>query len=233
MNLSIVVPCYNEGGNIALLLERFSEVIIRKDIELTLVNNGSTDDSQEVLERLLPNYPFARVVNVEVNQGYGFGILSGLRSAQSEYLAWTHADMQTDPYDVIKALELIENKANPEKTFVKGAREGRPLGDRFFTWGMGVFETLYLRVKLHDINAQPNVFHRSFFEKWDDPPYDFSLDLYAYYMARKHNLDMVRFPVLFTERIHGHSHWNFGWKSKLKFIIRTLDFSVTLKKRLL
>lgn len=232
MKLSIVVPCYNESKNIPLILRRFNEVIKRKDVELILVNNGSTDDSQEVMERLLPNYPLARIVKVEVNQGYGFGILSGLRSAKGEYLAWTHADMQTDPYDVIRALDLIERASNPKKTFLKGNRQGRPIGDKFFTYGMGLFETLYLGVKLEDINAQPNLFHCSFFDSWEDPPYDFSLDLYALYMARKQNLEVVRFPVLFTERIHGHSHWNFGWKSKWKFIKRTLDFSFKLKKKL-
>lgn len=232
MKFSIVVPCYNESKNIPLILRRFNEVIKRKDVELILVNNGSTDDSQEVMERLLPEYPFTRVEKVQVNQGYGFGILAGLRSAKGEYLAWTHADMQTNPYDVIKALDLIENASNPEKIFVKGSRQGRPLSDVFFTWGMGVFESIYLGVLLNDINGQPNLFHRSFFDSWEDLPYDFSLDLYAFYMARKQNLEVIRFPVLFTERIHGHSHWNFGWKSKWKFIKRTLDFSFKLKKRL-
>lgn len=232
MKLSIVVPCYNESKNIPLILRRFNEVIKRKDVELILVNNGSSDDSQEIMEILLPNYPLARIVKVEVNQGYGFGILSGLRSAKGEYLAWTHADIQTDPYDVIKAFDLIERSSNSKKVFVKGNRQGRPIGDRFFTYGMGLFETRYLGVKLDDINAQPNLFHRSFFDSWENPPYDFSLDLYALYMARKQNLEVVRFPVLFTERIHGHSHWNFGWKSKWKFIKRTLDFSFKLKKQL-
>lgn len=232
MKLSIIVPCYNESKNIPLILMRLNEVIKRDNVELILVNNGSTDDSQKVMERLLPDYLFARIVNVEVNQGYGFGIISGLRSAKGEYLAWTHADMQTDPYDVIKALDLIEKESSPEKTFVKGNRQGRPLADVLFTRGMGIFESLYLRVSLYDINAQPNLFHRSFYESWENPPYDFSLDLYVFYMAKKIGLKVVRFPVLFTKRRHGHSHWNFGWKSKWKFIKRTLDFSFKLKRHL-
>src|SRR3989338_3713461 len=187
MKLSIVVPCYNESKNIPLILRRFNEVIKGKDVELILVNNGSTDDSQSVMENILPDYPFACTVKVDVNQGYGFGILSGLRSAKGMFLAWTHADMHTDPNDVIKALDLIEKAQQPEKTFVKGNRYGRPIADKFFTWGMGVFESIYLGVSLNDINAQPNLFHHSFFEKWDNPPYDFSLDLYAFYMARRYN----------------------------------------------
>jgi glycosyltransferase involved in cell wall biosynthesis len=230
MKLSIVVPCYNEAQNIPLILERFGQVINRDDIEVIMVDNGSKDNTQAVLTGLLPRYRFAKTVRVEVNQGYGFGILSGLRNAIGDYLAWTHADMQTDPIDVIEALELIEKSPHPEKTFVKGNRSGRVFSDNFFTWGMGIFETLYMGALLTDINAQPNLFHRSFFESWDNPPYDFSLDLYAFYKARKDNLKVVRFPVFFKKRIYGQSHWNINWKSKWKFIKRTLDFSFKLKK---
>ena len=94
MKLSIVIPCYNEGKNIPLILSRFDEVINRKDIEALLVNNGSTDNSEEVLDELLPKYPFARVVNVQENKGYGYGILTGLREASGTFIGWTHADMQ-------------------------------------------------------------------------------------------------------------------------------------------
>lgn len=231
MKLSVIVPCYNEGKSIPLVLECFGKVANKGKVELILVNNGSTDNSQDVMESLLPHYSFTRIEKVEINQGYGFGILSGLRAAKGEFLAWTHADMQTDPYDVIKALDIIENAPQPKRTFVKGNRKKRHITDRFFTWGMGVFESIYLGVRLSDINAQPNLFHRSFFESWQNPPYDFSLDLYAFYMARKYNFEVIRFPVFFTERIHGYSHWNTSLKSKWKFIKRTLDFSVKLKKR--
>ncbi len=231
IKLSIVIPCYNEAKNIPLILNRFKDTVQRNDIELILVNNGSTDDSQDVLESLLPAYAFARVEKVEVNQGYGFGILSGLRKAKGDYLAWTHADMQTDPYDVIKALEIMEKAPQPERAFVKGARKGRPFKDVFFTWGMSVFESIYLEVQLNDINAQPQLFHRSFYELWKRPPHDFSLDLYVFYMARKHNFKVIRFSVLFPKRIYGQSHWDIDWRSKLKFIKRTLDFSYTLKKK--
>jgi hypothetical protein len=97
---------------------------------------------------------------------------------------------------------------------------------------MSIFETFYLWTNLWDINAQPNIFHRSFYESWENPPYDFSLDLYVLYMARKSNLIIKRFDVIFPERIHGESKWNTGFKSKIKFIKRTLAFSKQLKKRL-
>ncbi|MBX3101133.1 MAG: glycosyltransferase family 2 protein, partial [Bacteroidetes bacterium] len=115
---------------------------------------------------------------------------------------------------------------------VKGNRKGRPLFDDVFTMGMSVYETLFLGVPLWDINAQPNIFHRSFYEQWDNPPHDFSLDLYAYYMAHLLRLRIHRFPVRFPQRVHGTSSWNTGMAAKKKFIKRTLTFSRELKQRL-
>jgi glycosyltransferase involved in cell wall biosynthesis len=233
MLLSIVVPCYNEAKNIPLILDRFRAVISRDDVEVVLVNNGSQDTTEEVLDKLLPQYPFARTVRVPINKGYGFGIREGLHSAKGAYVGWTHADMQTDPGDVVRALEIIEREGLPQNCYLKGTRKGRSVVDVLFTIGMSVFESCYLGVVLWDINAQPNIFHRSFMECWRLPPDDFSLDLYALYMARKQHLAITRFPVLFPERVHGISHWNTSLGAKWKFIKRTVDFSVRMKRGLL
>lgn len=231
MKLSIVVPCYNEAENIPLILDCFSDVITRTDVEVVLVDNGSTDDSAQILKKLLPDYSFARTEKVEINQGYGYGIIQGLKACTGDFIGWTHADMQTDPADLIKALEIIEKNGNDKNLYVKGNRKGRPVFDQFFTSGMSLFETVYMGVKLYDVNAQPNVFSREFFESWKNPPKDFALDLYVLYMAQKAGLRIERFDVLFPERVHGESHWNNGsLKAKWKFIKRTLDFSVKLKK---
>lgn len=231
MKLSIVVPCYNEAENIPKLLAAYAEVITRNDLEIILVNNGSTDETAQVLMQLLPRYEsFLKVVTVPVNQGYGFGILEGLRAATGEFIGWTHGDLQTPPRDVIRALTIIEENGSRPNLYVKGNRNGRPLFDEFFTVGMSIFESLYLGTKLSDINAQPNVFHKSFFASWDNPPHDFSLDLYVFYLARKQGLEIIRFTVPFLKRQHGSSKWNTGILAKWKFIKRTIKFSVELKK---
>ncbi|EFL91633.1 glycosyltransferase II [Candidatus Regiella insecticola LSR1] len=143
------------------------------------VDNGSTDSTLEILQELLPSSPYCRTVHVEKNQGYGHGILTGLRAAQGEILGWTHADMQTDPLDLLQGLALFEQYG--DNIFVKGRRYGRPFIDVMFTVGMSLFETVLLAKPMWDINAQPTLFSRKFFETWDSPPNDFSLDLYAYY----------------------------------------------------
>ena len=108
MKFSLIIPCYNEAANLPLLLNRCKRLAQRSDIEIILVDNGSTDNSREILSNLLPLYSNFRSVHVEQNKGYGFGILTGLRAAKGAILGWTHADMQTDPQDVLQGLELFE-----------------------------------------------------------------------------------------------------------------------------
>jgi glycosyltransferase involved in cell wall biosynthesis len=230
MRFSLVIPCYNEAANLPLLLDRCKDLAARPEVEVVLVDNGSTDSTAELLRNLLPKYPGCRSIRVEENRGYGFGVISGLKAASGQLLGWTHADMQADPQDVLRGLDLFEKHG--DDIFVKGRRYGRPLMDVIFTVGMSVFETLLLGRPMWDINAQPTMFSRSFFERWETPPNDFSLDLYAYYHAQAKDLSVHRFSVRFGQRAHGVSHWNVNWAAKRKFILRTVDFSLQLKKKI-
>lgn len=230
MNFSLVIPCYNEAANLPLLLARSAEVARPGETEVVFVDNGSSDDSRRLLAEMLPQYPGCRSVRVEENRGYGYGVLAGLNAARGDILGWTHADMQTDPKDALRGLALFK-KHGPD-IFVKGRRYGRPLGDVVFTVGMSLFETMLLGKPMWDINAQPTMFSRAFFEAWHEPPHDFSLDLFAYHQARRAGLAVHRFPVRFGERAHGVSHWNVNWAAKRKFIRRTVDFSLELSKRI-
>ena len=227
---TLVIPCYNEAKNLPELIERCNIVFQRHDMEVILVDNGSSDNTADIFADTLNEHSQLRSIRVEKNQGYGFGILAGLKAAQGDILAWTHADMQTDPGDVLVGFAMYEKDKNPEQLFVKGKRYGRSLFDRFFAIGMGFFESILLGKLLWEINAQPGIIHRSLFESWENPPKDYSLDLYAYYQAKLQKLRIKRFPVYFGPRLHGHSHWNYGWKSKLKFIKQTMKYSYNLRK---
>ena len=176
------------------------------------------------------SYPFLKILTIEVNQGYGFGILAGLRSAESEYLGWTHGDMQTPPQDILTGWKIIKSRPGQTNIYLKGTRYGRPFFDKLITWGMTAFETVYFGLRLNDINAQPSLFHRSFFAKWKNPPIDFSLDLYVLYQARKEKMEVIRFPVAFLKRLHGQSNWNKNLLSKFKAIKKALAYSIRLKK---
>jgi polyisoprenyl-phosphate glycosyltransferase len=233
IDLSIVIPCYNEKDNIPLIVKRFNEIKPENiNVELILVDNGSVDSSGAIIDNFVKKYDYIKKAKVEKNVGYGFGILTGLRAAKGQFLCWTHADMQTDLGDTIKAYQIAINQKSPYAVFVKGRRGERSLFDAFFTSCMSLFETIYLETMLYDINAQPNLFHRSLIDIAKDPPNDFSFDLYFYYISKKKKYKIIRFPVIFSRRIHGKSSWNTGIISKWKFIKRTIKFSFGLKKRL-
>lgn len=234
--LSIVIPCYNEAGNIHLLMERFTEVVkANAGVEIIIVDNGSSDNSAQVFESELEKYPKQpfRVVTIEKNQGYGHGILQGLRSAKGEVLAWTHADMQTDPLDVLTGFDLFnKNKDKYPILLVKGKRRNRPWLDEFFTKGMELFALLMLKTRLNDINAQPKIFSKYFFDQIEaSAPLDFSLDLYFLYHATK-NGQVLDFPVYFNQRLHGEAKGGGSLKTKYKLTKRTLLYILSMSKSL-
>ena len=108
MKYSIVIPCFNEQGTIKLILERTKNPFIENNIELILVNNGSTDNSKNILSEIINNYPHAKYINLKKNLGYGGGILKGLNQCKGRIIGWTHADLQTDPLDCITGFKEYE-----------------------------------------------------------------------------------------------------------------------------
>lgn len=232
MKLSIVVPCYNESKNIPMVLQRFAVAITDPDIELICVNNGSTDGTAEVLAQQLqqPQYQFAHSVTVPNNVGYGHGIMAGLCAAQGEVLAWTHADLQTDPLDVITAYHQFK-VLNRKDLIIKGKRLNRSFGQWGFTFGMSVIASVVLGKVLYDINAQPKLFHRTVLSKLPNPPDDFSLDLYLLYLAKRLGFSIQTIPVHFAKRQHGESKWAFSFKSRYKTVLRTIKYIFALRRR--
>lgn len=234
MKLSLVIPCYNESGNIPLLVSRLHETLAgRDDCEVVLVDNGSTDDSETVFARALDDDPVIRMVRVPINQGYGYGILQGLAAANGDVLAWTHADMQTDPKDVLSAFDFYKNSGGGG-VFVKGKRQNRRLLETIFTFGMQVIASAALGVMLDDVNAQPKLFSRKFYHDYvlNKSPHDFSLDLYVLYQAYKNDLRVLEVPVVFSTRLHGEAKGGGSWKTRIKLIKRTLVYIFELRNKL-
>jgi glycosyltransferase involved in cell wall biosynthesis len=221
--IGIVIPCYNESDSLLKLIDKLSQ-IDSPDVEFMILDNGSTDQTPEILDKLVfPNN--VSTYRIEHNQGYGFGIISGLKLMTTDYVGWTHADLQTDPRDIILFLEDVSKGAK----FLKGLRYGRPFIDRFFTGGMSIVVSILFQRVVRDINAQPTILSREAFERWQNPPTDFSLDLFAYIEAMKSSYKIQRRPVRFGARKYGSSHWNHGLKSRLKFVKRTLVMAFNLR----
>lgn len=235
MDLSIIVPCYNESKNLERLVNAFRGAVAgHRDVEVVLVDNGSRDDTAQVLDTLLsrPENAFARSVKVEVNQGYGYGIMYGLERGRGRFLAWTHADMQTPPEDCIRAWELIRMLPDPEHALVRGTRRGRPVFDQLFTTGMGWVASAALGSRLFDVNAQPKVFHRSLLAEMTQAPHDFTLDLYLLFRASQIGIEQHLIEVRFDRRTAGEAKGGGSLKGKMKLCKRTLTQIWSLRKKL-
>lgn len=225
--LSIIIPCYNEADNLAELITQCRILTsFYPDVEVILVNNGSTDSSQEILEVLVNNAgnTSVRSLLIHHNKGYGNGILAGLKEGSGKVLCWSHADLQTDIADCISAYEIYV-KYNSPLIFVKGRRQGRGLFDRMFTSLMSAYVFIRLCSYIPDINAQPKLFSRELFNRFcNDAPDDFSLDLYMLIHAKRAGT-IVEFPVTFKKRTGGEAKGG-GGNLRLKFRLtaRTLRF---------
>ena len=223
----IVIPCFNEEKNIKELILQCRAVTELSGYKLgfILVNNGSTDQSNKIITQFISEEDSIKYISLADNQGYGGGILAGLRLATSPIIGWTHADLQTPLTDCLLGVNHVQSGYE----FVKGDREGRRFTDRFFSICMGIFESLLFRQQMSEINAQPNIFRSEFFNKWENPPNDFSLDLYALVVANRMEMKIHRFRVRFLPRQYGKSNWNIGFKSRVLFIKRTFQYSLILR----
>ncbi|MFH1400052.1 MAG: glycosyltransferase family 2 protein [Nanoarchaeota archaeon] len=220
VKLSIVVPCYNEGRSIPLLLDRFTSAIrsLGDSVELILVENGSLDDSAGLLRDVLHagKHPFARVVSVPRNEGYGFGVWRGLKAARGDCVAITHADLQCDPKDVVRAFAVFQRAGGD--VLVKGARRHRALGEMVFTWGLAAFASMVLGCSMRDANAQPKVFPRSLLRVMVAPPKDSTFDVYVLYCAKRAGLKVMSIPVRFRKRMYGVSSWTSSVSSRIRHV---------------
>lgn len=236
--LSVVLPCFNESENVPIVVRELEKLLKgRKDVEIIVVDGGSTDDTPEVLKKCFAELDAEqfRLILMEKRGGYGHDINEALKTARGDVLAWTHADLQTSPDDVLKALALYEDATKAgHRVIVKGKRKNRRLAEAFFTFGMQCVAWAVLRVVLDDINAQPKLFSRDFYEKYirDGAPSDFSIDLFLLYEAKRAGYAILELPVFFAKRQFGEAKGGGGFKTRIKLIQRTFRYIFELRKRL-
>lgn len=230
--LSIVIPTYNEEKNVPTIVKKFNQICINNNnIEIIIVENGSTDNTRNVLnslEKKITNNRL-RFLYLDINKGYGGGIVEGLKISKGAYIGWTHADLQTDPLDLVHCLKVLSS-SKKNNIFIKGFRKGRSKIERFFSYFMGVLESLIFNSSLKEVNAQPTVFPKSLIKDFSELPEDFMIDLYIFVKAKFHKLEINRFEVKFPKRKHGESSWNKSLKDVLSFSYNTYKKSIKIKK---
>ena len=216
---SIIVPCYNELTNLPSLVDAVKKI----NAEFILVENGSRDESRDYFNTI--NEPNIKKVYVDVNQGYGYGIKQGLKVATGDYIGWMHADMQVNP----SVLDEYFKETDTE-CFIKAKRLNRHAVEYFFTWGMGVFETILFKKRMKEVMAVPVLFDKHLIDDIDELPDDFSIDIYAYVKAVNKGYSVKYIPVELKDRQGGKSSWNTGILSRIKQSKKMIDASIRIKK---
>lgn len=104
--LSVVIPCYNEKETIAEILKRVQAVV--PDAEVIIVDDGSTDGSRAILQRLNGSHPSVRVLLHAKNGGKGAALQTGIQAATGQIILIQDADLEYDPRDYPALLKPIE-----------------------------------------------------------------------------------------------------------------------------
>lgn len=110
MKLSIVLPIYNEAESLPELMERLSSSIAATGLsyEIIAINDGSTDESEEVLRQLLSEYTNLKIINFRSNRGQTSALHAGIEYASGEIIIPMDADLENDPADVARLIAKLD-----------------------------------------------------------------------------------------------------------------------------
>lgn len=159
-DISIILPVYNEALGIPELIEKTHEALLNYDYEIVAINDGSKDNSYEVLKSLAEKDNRIKVVNFRKNYGQTAAINAGIQNASGEIIVLMDSDLENLPSDI----PLLINKLQEGYDVVSGWRQARWKG-QFFTRKLPslLANSLISKisgVKLHDYGCTLKVYKK-------------------------------------------------------------------------
>lgn len=210
MDLSIVVPAYNEEESIPITIGKITELFSNTNIkyELIIVDNGSYDKTLEIITSYMKTNKNIRLVTVKKNEGWGNGVLKGCEQAQGKFITYTTADLQTPVIDILRVYEKIKNET--EKIVVKIKRVSRKDGlsryifSKFFN---SLINILFGFISA-DINGTPKIIQKSIFKNLNLRYKDYFLDAELIIKSKKNGFKILEIPTNSIKRKVGKSNVN-------------------------
>lgn len=207
--LSLVLPCYNEEALVRQTATRLIEAFRAAgvELELVLVDNGSKDATGRIIDEMVAEGLPVVKATVEVNEGYGLGVLTGLRCSRGRFVGFMCVDDQVHPHDVVRLYEVAA-KAKTPKLF-KVRRRFR-LDGRFrrivsFTYNV-LATLLFGNLGSTDLNANPKILPRAHLEAMQLRSKDWFLDAEVMIKAKRMGLPVYEMNVFALMRAEGVSH---------------------------
>jgi glycosyltransferase involved in cell wall biosynthesis len=208
-DLSLVIPCFNEEAVVATtvrdLLENFERAGHR--LQVVAVDNGSRDRTGAILRELAAADPRVTPERVEVNQGYGLGILTGFPRCEAPWVGLICADGQVEARDVVRLFDAA--RAAEPLTLLKVRRRFRRDGLRrklvSIAWN-GLANVVYGGMGTLDVNGNPKIFRRELLPSFALCSRDWFLDAEIMIKAKRLGLRVVEVDVPGQLRRGGVSH---------------------------
>jgi len=229
MDISIVSPIFNEEESIEILCDRICDVCSRNgyDFEVIFVDDGSSDGSPAVLERLAAANPRVKVVFFQRNFGQSAALAAGFDHASGELIVTIDADLQNDPEDIPPLIQKLEEGYDIVSGWRKARKDNRILrilpsfmANRFIKWTTGV--------DLHDIGCTLKVYRRSVIQN-----IKLYGDLHRFIPILGHQVGarIAEIEVRHHPRRFGTSKYGLGRISKVVFDLFTLKFLLSFSTR--
>lgn len=202
MKLSIVIPCYNEAKDIASNVEKVKSYLLEKKInyELLLVNDGSKDNTKEVIESI----EGVKALSYEKNRGKGGAVKYGIENATGDYVLFMDADLSTDISAIEKVIELA-----PNYDLVIGSRHAKesvikkkqPWTRVFIGWCCRVLVKMLFHTKLKDTQCGFKAMKADVAKKIVSKQLvtNFAFDVEYIYIARLNNLSMYELGITWSD----------------------------------
>ncbi len=209
MKLSVVVPCYNEEGNIPLFYEATVAALkdLMQDTELIFINDGSKDGTAAALSKLVDTSPYkVRAVTFSRNFGKEAALLAGLRESVGDYTVIIDADMQQRPEYIYEMYKILESQ--PEYDIVAAYQDVRKEGKV-----LSLFKNAFYKI-INSLSDVEFVQSASDFRMFRRPVVEAMLSLSERCRFTKGIFAWVGFntyymPYKVEERATGKSNWNF------------------------
>jgi glycosyltransferase involved in cell wall biosynthesis len=210
LQLSLVMPCYNEEENVPHTVPRLVKAFEQADVrfELVTVDNGSTDATWARLQELQARFPaHVRPVQVPKNVGYGHGILEGMRHARGLWIGTVAADGQVDAEDLVRLFEACA--VTNGRVLGKVRRRFRMDGfsRRIISVGYNTFvRLLWPRLGSWDVNGQPRMLRRDVIAAMELESTNWLLDPEMLIKAHYMGVRVLEVNVFARMRGNGLSH---------------------------